>query len=257
MEINKQRASDHRKLVAANWKMNILPGDAKELVDSCISGFNESHAEILICPPFTHLALLSHISQLGVRLGAQNCSEYPSGAYTGEISAEMLLNLACSWVILGHSECRARNPLENERIAEKIRKAIRSGLRVIYCCGEPIESRNANTHSLFVSRQLEKDLALLEYGDLDHFAIAYEPIWAIGTGRTATVDQASEMHDHIREWMDYRFPGCSTNLCILYGGSVNAKNAAELAGASTIDGVLVGGASLKPAEFKIIISAFS
>lgn len=257
MKVKNEQNLSRRRMVAGNWKMNILPADAKGLVDSCLEGLSGEHAEILFCPPYTHLANLSGIARAGIHLGAQNCSEYASGAFTSEISAEMLINLGCTWVILGHSECRARNSYEKDRVADKIRRAIEAGLKVIYCCGEPLEIRDAGQHVHYVMQQLETDFSKMSVSAMDHVTIAYEPIWAIGTGKTASTDQAAQMHEHIRAWMKQQFPGCGEALKILYGGSVNAGNARDLAHSSSIDGVLVGGASLKPDEFKIIISAFS
>lgn len=247
----------HKKyIVAANWKMNILPSSAKPLVSEILFSYVRNNADVIICPPYTHLSNVSANTIIaGFYLGAQNISEHISGAFTGEISADMIMDLGCTHVIIGHSERRELNPRENESIAAKIKMALSKNLRVIYCCGENLDIRNAGREKSFVLDQLIKDLYSLE--NLDSVIIAYEPIWAIGTGKTATAQQANEMHQFIKENLSVRFPSNSASLKILYGGSVKSNNARELMEQEYIDGVLVGGASLNATEFIAIIDAFN
>lgn len=244
-----------QKIIAANWKMNILPSEAKALIVDCLRNFNSKEQTIIICPPFTHLAALSDIAPF--TLGAQNCHEMASGAFTGEISCAMLLDLNCHYVILGHSERRTYEISENKRIPGKIKTAIHSGLNVIYCCGEPLDVRKSNHQNDFVLHQLQHDLSNLDLEEMKHICIAYEPIWAIGTGQTASAEQAEEMHKFIRYQLNEMFDaGIAEKCSILYGGSVKSSNANDLAAMPDIDGVLVGGASLVANEFMAIANAF-
>jgi triosephosphate isomerase (TIM) len=245
-------------LIAANWKMNILPSETRSLAIAATDLEWPDFVEVLICPPFTHLTHLQSLLEDGVRIGAQNCHEKRSGAYTGEVSAEMLKDLKCQYVILGHSERRAANPNEQSNLKEKIVTAIQSGLKVIYCCGETLEIREKNQEKEFVSTQLKTDLFHLEDSMIHNVSIAYEPVWAIGTGKHATAEQAQEMHHVIRMCLAEHFSKDKVdNLSVLYGGSVNAANVQGFSRMPDIDGVLVGGASLKPEEFKMIIKTFA
>lgn len=244
------------KVVAANWKMNVLPSLAIELMTQYDIDFNESQPQIVICAPFTHLCNLIEKVKYGFHFGAQNCSSEKMGAYTGEIAPEMLKDLNCTHVIIGHSEVRQRNSFENHQIPAKIRRALDSGLKVIYCCGEHLETRIANQESIYVENQLRDDLRQIAEADLENMLIAYEPIWAIGTGQHALPEQAQNMHAFIRKTMAEKFGKSAEQLSILYGGSVNASNVNQLSQMPDIDGVLVGGSSLKPIEFKSICSAF-
>ena len=247
-----------KSLVAANWKMNTLPSQAQELARKLTNVSWTSQLDVLICPPFTHLPYLSEIKKEGFLLGAQNCHEKASGAYTGEISAEMLVDLGCSFVILGHSERRTLNPVENRLLPHKIVHAISAGLKVIYCCGEPISIREKLQEDQFVLDQLEQDFKYLDPSSFDKLVIAYEPIWAIGTGLNATSQQAQAMHLWIRQQISKMYGSPIANkLRIIYGGSVKASNAESLSLMSDIDGVLVGGAGLLPDEFHEIIKVFS
>lgn len=245
-------------LIAANWKMNTLPSECQALVVAITDIEWPKHVEVLICPPFTHLHHLQNFRKDGILLGAQNCHDKSSGAYTGEISAEMLVNLQCDYVILGHSERRAMYPNENIQIHSKIKSAIDAGLQTIYCCGESKETREHGNEMTFIAQQLKKDLFELSPDSINNLSIAYEPIWAIGTGKHASPEQAQSMHEFIRKTMATNFNvEAMKNLRILYGGSVNATNVESLSKMPDIDGVLVGGASLIPCEFKSIIKAFS
>ena len=215
----------------------------------------KKNSDLIVCPPYTHLANISANKIIsGFYLGAQNMSEFESGAHTGEISADMLLDLGCTHVIIGHSERRMMNEKENIIIPQKISLALQKGLKVIYCCGENLESRESKQEETFVSNQLKNDLYHLE--NLDKIIIAYEPIWAIGTGKTATSDQAEAMHAFIRQTLSEKYSN-SDQVKILYGGSVKASNASEFAKKENINGVLVGGASLIPVDFIEIIEAFN
>ncbi|MBK7224802.1 MAG: triose-phosphate isomerase [Saprospiraceae bacterium] len=243
-------------IVAANWKMNKLASQAKPFVSEILMSYIRKNADLVICPPYTHLPHLSANKIIsGFYLGAQNISEFESGAYTGEISADMLLDVGCTHVIIGHSERRAMNPFENSMIPNKISFALSKGLKVIYCCGEPLENRINGNEKSYVHDQLTHDLYHLS--DLSQLIVAYEPIWAIGTGKTATSDQAEEMHLFIRKTLQSKFDKRSENLKILYGGSVKANNSIELCSKENIDGVLVGGASLIVDEFIGIVNSFN
>ena len=243
-------------LIVANWKMNTLASECKALAIAVTDVEWSDQIEVVICPPFTHLSELQNLRKDGILLGAQNCHEKTSGAFTGEISAEMLVDLNCDYVIIGHSERRMMNPNENPMIHSKIKAAIGAGLNVIYCCGESKEIREQNNEMNFVSKQLQNDLFELDAASISKLTIAYEPIWAIGTGKHASPEQAQTMHAFIRNAMTKHF-GDAKHIRILYGGSVNASNVHSIAMQKDVDGVLVGGASLIPSEFKAIIKAFS
>ena len=244
-----------KHIVVANWKMNKLPSQAKPLVAEILMSYLKKNSDLIVCPPYTHLANISANKIIsGFYLGAQNMSEFESGAHTGEISADMLLDLGCTHVIIGHSERRMMSEKENIIIPQKISLALQKGLKVIYCCGENLESRESKQEETFVSNQLKNDLYHLE--NLDKIIIAYEPSWAIGTGKTATSDQAEAMHAFIRQTLSEKYSN-SDQVKILYGGSVKASNASEFAKKENINGVLVGGASLIPVDFIEIIEAFN
>ncbi|MDQ3142172.1 MAG: triose-phosphate isomerase [Bacteroidota bacterium] len=244
-----------KTIVAANWKMNLLPTEGIRLLHEWKTQIQSEMVELIIAAPFTHLSGIQFIRDHNVNLAGQNCNEHDSGAYTGEISAAMLVDLNCRYVIIGHSERRQMDPTEDQRIALKISMAAESGLKVIYCCGEPLKIRENHGHFEFVSNQLKKDLFHLP--NLDSIIIAYEPIWAIGTGITASPEEAQDVHAFIRVVLTPQFGLYSVNnLSILYGGSVKASNALNFARQKDINGALVGGASLITDEFKGIVQAF-
>lgn len=245
-----------QKIVAANWKMNLLPEEALPLIHAYNIEPGSQDPLCVVCPPFTHLAGISKQLPLALNLGAQNCSSESMGAYTGEVSARMLKHLDCSYVILGHSESRMRNPLETMMLPGKLSQAFEAGLRVIYCCGESQETRQNGFESAFIEEQITKDLGGLDGHVAMSLVIAYEPIWAIGTGLTASTEQIEHMHRQIRQILHVLFGQSAQFVPVLYGGSVNAGNAIELSDSEEVDGVLVGGSSLKPAEFKAIYEAF-
>lgn len=249
-----------QKIVAGNWKMNKTFGDAQILtteVMGMVADEVKGNVKTILCVPFPYLAALKN--QLGkstVKIGAQNCSEHDWGAYTGEVSALMLQSMEIPYVILGHSERRQYFGENGKLLAKKIDKALSANLTPIFCCGEPLEIREAGTHEKLVKQQVEEALFHLSADDLKKIVLAYEPVWAIGTGKTATAQQAQEMHAVIRKHLASKYGDqVATEISILYGGSVNAKNAEELFACADVDGGLVGGASLKSREFVDIVKA--
>jgi len=214
---------------------------------------------VLLAPPFIHLHGLRNlvIDHPKVELAAQNCSEHESGAYTGEVSAAMIHSCGAKYVIIGHSERRQYFEESNETLAKKINLALSNGLSPIFCCGEPLGVREKNEHATYVSNQIEASLFHLSKDDFSKVIIAYEPIWAIGTGVNASSDQAQEMHLTIRQYVKQKYgKDVAENLSILYGGSCNAKNAPQLFACPDVDGGLIGGASLKSREFVDIARSF-
>jgi triosephosphate isomerase len=244
-----------KQIVAGNWKMNTLLKDGMELAKAIEKMEKRSEALVIIAPPFTHLSKIKEIIE-HVKLGAQNCASEASGAFTGEISAEMLLSAGAEYVIIGHSERRTIFQERNETLNKKVKLALSTGLKPIYCCGELLEEREAGKLFDVVREQLEVGLKDLGFEDMDHMVVAYEPVWAIGTGKVATPDQAQEMHGFIRGLIGEMFNGeVAQNLSILYGGSCKPSNAAELFARTDVDGGLIGGASLKAEDFIAIMNA--
>lgn len=249
-----------KKIVAANWKMNLTLEEGKTLVDNILanlSGLSENR-QVVIATPFVHLTQTA--AQLDeyehIYTGAQNCSSEASGAYTGEVSALMLQSAGVHSVIIGHSERREYFKETDEVLVKKIAQAFANNLQVIFCCGEPLEIRDAGKQNEYVEKQIEAALFHLTENELANVVIAYEPIWAIGTGRTATSAQAQEMHAHIRSVLAGKYgQALADNTTILYGGSCNAQNADELFACPDVDGGLIGGASLKADAFLTIINA--
>ena len=243
------------KIVAGNWKMNCSFDEAEMLVDDILDLFEEKEeldCEVIVCPPFPYLEMLTDMEfeEQQFNVGAQNCSAYEKGAYTGEVSAKMLRSLDVDYCIVGHSERRKYFGETNEVLAEKINRLIENNLSPIYCVGEVLEEREANRHFEVVKEQLEKGLFHLDQDAIYDVIIAYEPVWAIGTGKTATPDQAQEMHAFIRSLVkDHYGDAVADEIRILYGGSCNAKNATELFSQPDVDGGLIGGASLKAEDF--------
>lgn len=246
------------KIVAGNWKMNKNLDEAMELA----IGLQEHQAEIpsdvevIIAPPALYLANLEMIEEPCYNLAAQNCSHHDYGAFTGEISAAMLHHMGINYVIVGHSERRQYFNETDELIALKIDACLRNNVQPIFCCGEVLEERKEHKHFVTVLHQVEKALFHLEKRDILKVIIAYEPVWAIGTGVTASSAEAQEMHAFIRETIKNHFGEDVANaIKILYGGSVNASNSAELFANPDVDGGLVGGASLKARDFISIIKS--
>jgi triosephosphate isomerase len=247
-----------KQIAAANWKMNLTLQKGTELIDKILEQ-NISlaeHQEVIFAVPFPYLqAALTRVDgKSNYYIAAQNCYFQRSGAFTGEVSAEMLASVEVKHVIVGHSERREYFNEDHKVLAEKINCCLENNLKPIFCCGEPLSIREAQTQNEYVSTQLNESLFHLSDGQLTDFIIAYEPIWAIGTGKTATSAQAQEMHKHIRSVIEKKYSAqVAASISILYGGSVKANNAKEIFGEADVDGGLVGGASLNAEEFSIII----
>ena len=249
-----------KKIVAGNWKMNMTIEEGKNLVDSLLTTLPtiSENRQVVIAPPYTHITQTA--AQLDeyehIYTGAQNCSSDASGSYTGEVSAAMLQSAGVQYVIIGHSERREYFKEDDAVLVKKIEQALNNNLQVIFCCGEPLEIRDADKQNEYVEKQIEAALFHLTGDQLKNLAIAYEPIWAIGTGRTATSQQAQDMHAHIRKVIATKYgEDAASMMTILYGGSCNASNAAELFACADVDGGLIGGASLKSDAFAAIITA--
>ncbi len=251
-----------KQIVAGNWKMNCTLDEGKKLASEVIHMVEtevRSEVEVILIPPFVHLASIQGLigSTNGVHLGAQNCNENESGAFTGEVSADMIASCGARYVTLGHSERREYYGEKDELLAKKVRHVLSKGLIPIFCCGEKLESREASTQESVVKEQVEKALFGLDESDIRKVVIAYEPVWAIGTGKTATSDQAQEMHQFIRDLIAEQYSQETTDeISILYGGSVKPTNAEELFNQPDVDGGLIGGASLKSRDFTDIVKAF-
>ena len=249
-----------KKIVAGNWKMNKNLQEGLALAEELNSLLKAEKpcCDVVICTPFIHLAKVSELidhSVLG--LGAENCADKAKGAYTGEVSAEMVKSTGAEYVILGHSERREYYKESYEVLKEKVLLALENGLQVIFCIGESLEEREQGIQNQVVKAELEGSVFNLSAEDFAHIIIAYEPIWAIGTGKTATSDQAEEIHAYIRSVIADKYGAeVAEDTSILYGGSCKASNAPELFAKPDIDGGLIGGASLKAADFKGIIDAW-
>ena len=246
-------------IVAGNWKMNMTINEGTSLASSIISKLQPSDTRAILCPPYIHLnhlsSLVSGIDHLSV--GAQNCHFEKSGAYTGEISAAMVKSTGAEYVILGHSERREYFQENDEMLARKTNAALANGLKPIFCCGEKLESREAGTQEAVVKGQLAGGLFHLTPEAFSNVVIAYEPVWAIGTGKTASKEQAQEMHYFIRQLLADKYGSEQANLTtILYGGSCNPGNAYDLFSQPDVDGGLIGGASLKADDFIAIVNSF-
>lgn len=246
-----------KPLVAGNWKMNGSLGSNAALLRSVVAASAaNTGVEVLVCPPSVFLPQAAEIlAGSGVGIGAQNCSAYESGAYTGEISGAMLREFGCRYVIVGHSERRALFGEGDAEVASKAARALASGLTPIICVGETLEQRDGGQTLAVIARQLDVVIEKLGASALCDVVVAYEPVWAIGTGRTATPAQAQEVHAAIRAQLARASEQAATNVRILYGGSVKAGNAAEIFSMPDVDGGLIGGASLSGDEFAAICSA--
>jgi triosephosphate isomerase (TIM) len=241
--------------IAANWKMQKTVAEAAEFVDALLPRIAATQSDVVICPPFTALtAVVERRYGTAVKVAAQNMHEEDSGAYTGEVSAPMLVELDVEAVVLGHSERRQYFNETDEALARKVPAALAAGLEPILCVGESEEARDAGETEEVLECQLQADLGGLEAGQIENVVIAYEPIWAIGTGRTATPDQAQEACAFIRDVLRAR-GAAADKVRILYGGSVKPANAAELLSLPDVDGALVGGASLDAEDFAAIVEA--
>ena len=248
-----------KKIVAGNWKMNLTLQEGVALAKEIVALNQTAPAcEVVICTPFIHLATIAQVVEgTNVKLGAENCADKESGAYTGEVSAAMVKSTGAQYVILGHSERRAYYGETEATLRAKVDLALANGLDIIFCIGEVLGEREAGKQELVVAEQLEGSLYHLTAEQLAHVVLAYEPVWAIGTGKTATKEQAQEMHAFIRKTIAEKFGATAAGeLTILYGGSCKPSNAAELFAQPDVDGGLIGGASLKAPSFQGIVTAF-
>ena len=249
-----------KQIAAANWKMNLTLQQGESLIDELLNAPHDlkENQQAVFAIPFPYLISIKNklAGKKNFFVAAQNCSNKKSGAYTGEVSAEMIKSIGLKYVVIGHSERREYFNETNAVLAEKVNICFENELQSIFCCGEPLAIREADTQNSFVETQLKESLFHLTAAQLTGFVIAYEPIWAIGTGKTATSEQAQEMHAHIRSVMAKQYGNdVAETISILYGGSVKASNAKEIFGKPDVDGGLVGGASLIAAEFAAIINA--
>ena len=248
-----------KQIVAGNWKMNTTKPEGKELAQevAALSAGVPEHVGLIVAPPFTHLCAVNKaLAGSRVELSAQNCADHEKGAYTGEVSVSMLKAVGCKWVILGHSERRQYYGETDEKLVVKVKLALEAGLGVILCVGENLEEREAGKHFDVCGAQIKNVLYNFTEEDMKHVIVAYEPVWAIGTGVTATADQAEEACCFIRGLLGRLYgENAAEATTIQYGGSMNAKNAKELLSKENVDGGLIGGASLKAPDFAAIIAA--
>lgn len=249
-----------KQIAAANWKMNCTYQQGEELLDNILGEqiALADHQQVVFAVPFPYLIMANSevAEEKNYFIAAQNCYNKKSGAYTGEVSAEMLHSIGIKYCVLGHSERREYFQESNKTLAEKLDLCLENGITPIFCCGEPLSIREAGTQNSHVELQLKESLFHLPENVISKIVIAYEPIWAIGTGKTATSDQAQEMHAHLRSVLAKQYgPVLANTIPILYGGSVKANNAADIFSRPDVDGGLVGGASLNAAEFIAIIKA--
>ncbi|MFI5218628.1 MAG: triose-phosphate isomerase [Bacteroidia bacterium] len=250
------------KIVAGNWKMNCTHEEAVSLISEIVALLKDekvNDVKIILAPPFLHIGMARFLAkeESRISIAAQNCSSFASGAYTGEVSAAMIKSTGGEYVIIGHSERRNYFNETNAVIGDKIKLALQNGLTPIFCCGETLNERNANNHFSVVKKQLDESVFILSEIDFRKIIIAYEPVWAIGTGVTATPEQAQEIHAYIRKTISEKYSeDVASSVSILYGGSCNEQNANVLFSQKDIDGGLIGGASLKANSFVSIIKSF-
>ena len=250
-----------RNIVAGNWKSNELFSQADELINDIAEGlreFDNTDVDVIVCPPFPYLELVGDASEdVEFFVGAQNVSKFDNGAFTGEVSAKMLQSMNIDYCIVGHSERRKYFNETNQDVAEKVNKLLEADINPIVCVGESLEQREAGTHFELIRSQVSEGLCHLDCEQIKRTVIAYEPVWAIGTGKTATKEQAQEVHAFIRAMLAEKYSDdVAQEVSILYGGSCNAKNARELFAQTDVDGGLIGGASLKAADFIEIARSF-
>jgi triosephosphate isomerase len=248
-----------QKIVAGNWKMNKTLQEAKTLVEQITNQVNDDEVTKIIIPPFPFLESVksSITNKPNFYIGAQNCHTNASGAFTGEISASMLSSVGCEYVLVGHSERRQYFQENDADFVLKIKSALDNNIKPIFCIGETLTERKTDNHFKVITQQLTNVLKEFSITDFSKFVLAYEPVWAIGTGETASANQAQEMHAFIRSIITGIFDSSiANNVSILYGGSCNAQNAQELFKCADVDGGLIGGASLKADDFCKIIDSF-
>ncbi|MDR2886338.1 MAG: triose-phosphate isomerase [Rikenellaceae bacterium] len=248
-----------KKIVAGNWKMNTTPVEGVELVKEVIAqkGNAPKDVQFIVAPPFTHLTEVVKATRgTGIAVASQNCAAEAKGAYTGEVAAGMIASLGVEYVILGHSERREYYGETSKVLVKKISEAYAFGLQPIYCVGEKLDERESGKHFDVVRKQIEEVVYDLPNEQFEKLVIAYEPVWAIGTGKTATADQAQEIHAFIREVLRKKYGVLAGATPILYGGSCKPSNAAEIFGKEDVDGGLIGGASLVADDFIAIGKGF-
>lgn len=245
------------KVIAGNWKMNKDIFETADLINGLKKSATAKNVEVIVCPPYTSLVVAHQLLKGStIKLGAQDVSVHDDGAYTGEVSVKMLKSVGCEYVIVGHSERRQYFHESNELINQKAKKVLAEGMRVIICVGETLEEREKEITDKVITAQIKGVLAGLSESDLDRVIIAYEPVWAIGTGKNATPGQAEDVHQLIRKLVGQLYSwNVAEKIIIQYGGSVKPENAKELLSQADIDGALVGGACLKPDSFAGIISS--
>ncbi|MFN7312178.1 MAG: triose-phosphate isomerase [Bacteroidota bacterium] len=250
-----------KKIVAGNWKMNKSFEEGMALVTEITGMIKDEYqgsAEVVIIPPFVHINAISRMvaETSNIKSGAQNCSNHESGAYTGEVSASMIKSVGAQYVIIGHSERRQYFNEHNDWLARKVDAVLKHNLIAIYCCGETLEERESKSHFEVLKKQISEGLFHLTAAQIANVVIAYEPVWAIGTGKTASTAQAQEVHAFIRNLFREQYNNeTADSLTIQYGGSVKPENAAELFAATDIDGALIGGAALQSRSFVDIVKA--
>lgn len=249
-----------QKIVAGNWKMNKNAEETEDLLNELIEKIpSDIHQRVIVAPTFVNLASTAdHLEFTNIEVAAQNMHQAKNGAYTGEISADMLKSIGVNLVILGHSERRAYFHETDTLLAQKVDAALENGMEIIFCFGEELDDRKNNRHFDLVASQLKNALFHLEENDWKNIILAYEPVWAIGTGETASPDQAQEMHAFIRNTIASRYnENLAASIAILYGGSVKPENAKEIFSKPDVDGGLIGGAALKSDDFTSIVLAIS
>lgn len=258
IHITKNTLIMRKKIVAGNWKMNKSLQEGIELARTINRQVEDNGVIIVLCTPFIHLSEVRNaITKDSLFLGAQNCADEPSGAYTGEVSAAMIKSTGADYVIIGHSERRICYHEDDASLHKKVKLALQNELIPIFCCGEVLKERESGIHMQVVRTQIERGLFDLSPEDFSRVVIAYEPVWAIGTGVTATSAQAQEMHRIIRELVAEKYGNeLAANTSVLYGGSCKPSNAGELFANPDVDGGLIGGASLTAADFMGIVNAF-
>lgn len=247
------------KIVAGNWKMNTTPVEGVELAKAVAESKKAvcDCVKFIVCPPFTHLSEVVKVTRgTGIGVGAQNCAAEAKGAYTGEVSARMIASLGVEYVILGHSERRQYYGETSQTLNSKMAQAYENNLIPIYCVGEKLEEREAGRQFDVVKAQIEEVVYNLTAEQFSKLIVAYEPVWAIGTGKTASAEQAEEIHAFIRRTLAAKFGAAADNTAILYGGSCKPSNAAEIFAKENVDGGLIGGAALVAADFIAIGKAF-
>lgn len=250
-----------KKIVAGNWKCNTTVQSGVELakaVTAAVTGSGDPEVQVVVCPPFVHITkVVESVDNQQVKVGAQNCAAEAKGAFTGEVSAEMVKSTGAEYVIIGHSERREYYGDTSAVLNKKLALALANGLTPIYCCGEPLAIREAGTQNEYVKNQMEETIFQLSEEDFRKLVIAYEPIWAIGTGKTASSAQAQEIHAYLRSAIAEKFGAeVAEATSILYGGSCNAGNAKELFANPDVDGGLIGGAALDATSFLAIVNGF-